>query len=142
MRLALLLLLLLSPLKLVAQGEDPKATLASFKKGCHVALEMTSKPLRPVKAPMEDLVDANNALGYVTGFFDAAKQVQNSNPDVRLLDPAWKGCGVNDYLKRVVEILDSISSADPENQNKTSPSEVLGIALRSREGLANLNKPR
>lgn len=121
---------------------DPPLDYARFKEGCAIALNAVRNGGKALDYELTELLKANEAMGYVRGAFDTAKQIQTINPDIRLLDPEWKEAGIEQQLSRVVEITDSIAAIDPTNANQTKPAEVLAIALRNRKGLPDLRKAR
>jgi hypothetical protein len=125
---------------------DPKPSGATidyqrFKEGCLIA-KLVVKSDRPVTLDTVDVAKANESMGYIKGYFACAQQIQEANPDVRIMDPLWKGCDFPDYLARVNEILAGLDNADPLKEHLVTTREVLALAIRSKDGVPDLKAPR
>lgn len=127
------------------RGEHGQVQIAyaEFHKGCVVAALFLKNPDVAITIDTDDLSMANTSLNYIRGYFDAARQIQDMNPDLRVLDRAWKGCDVEEYVARVKEIMDGLATSDPEKELKfITPRDVLALAVRSRSGVPNKATPR
>jgi hypothetical protein len=133
---------LFASLVFAAVEEQETMPYLEFKKGCEVALSFMRNPDQPIKGEVDDFMTARESIGLIKGHFDAMRYLQSINPDIRVLDPRWKGKKTRDFVERVCEIMTAISAADPKLKTVPTVREVIVLAVRSQDGTPDLDAPR
>ena len=127
----------ISPAFAAGEGQETMPYL-EFKRGCEVALSFMDNPNQPINGKIDDFMTAREATGLIKGYFDSMRYLQSINPDIRVLDPRWKGKKLKDFVERVCEIMTAISAADPDMKQRPTVRDVVILAVRSQDGVPDL----